>query len=104
MKIGIILFAILIVIAGLVMLGVYLKKKGILDDKNNNHVPDFADKAIKKTSHKVKEVFNEAEQRVDAIITESKDVAKAIKEVGNQIGDLPKAAAGKKRSGRKAKK
>ena len=35
---------------------------------------------------------------------ELKDVAKAIKEVGNQIGDIDDAMMGKKRKGRKTKK
>jgi hypothetical protein len=35
---------------------------------------------------------------------ELKDVSKAIKEVGSQLGDIPKAATGKTRPGRKPKK
>jgi hypothetical protein len=85
------------------MLGVYLKKKGLFDDDNNNHIPDFADKFGKDTSDKINEILDEAENRIAAVVEESKDVAKAVKEVGNQIGDLPKAAAGKKRAGRKKK-
>lgn len=104
MKIAIIVFAIILVVAGLIMLGVYLKKKGLFDDNNNNHIPDFADKVAKDTTDKINAVLDEAENRIEAIITESKDVAKAVKEVGNQIGDIPKAAAGKKRAGRKQKK
>ena len=103
MKIGIILFAILSVIAGLLMLGVYLKKKGLLNDTNNNHIPDFADKVAKDTTDKINEILDEAEARIAEVVAESKDVTKAIKEVGNQIGDIPKAAAGKKRAGRKKK-
>jgi len=103
MKIGIILFAIILVVAGLIMLGVYLKKKGLFDDNDNNHIPDFADKFGKDTSDKINEILDEAEDRIAAVVKESKDVAKAVKEVGNQIGDLPKAAAGKKRAGRKKK-
>ena len=104
MKIAIIVFAVLLLVAGLIMLGVYLKKKGIFDDNNNNHIPDFADKVAKDTTDKINAVLDEAESRIEAIVTESKDVAKAVKEVGNQIGDIPKAAAGKKRAGRKQKK
>jgi len=103
MKITIIIFAIILVVAGLIMLGVYLKKKGLFDDDNNNHIPDFADKFGKDTSDKINEILDEAEVRIAAVVEESKDVAKAVKEVGNQIGDLPKAAAGKKRAGRKKK-
>lgn len=104
MKIAIIILAVLLGVAGLIMLGVYLKKKGIFDDNNNNHIPDFADKVAKDTTDKINAVLDEAENRIEAIITESKDVANAVKEVGNQIGDIPKAAAGKKRAGRKQKK
>lgn len=104
MKIAIIILAVLLGVAGLIMLGVYLKKKGIFDDNNNNHIPDFADKVAKDTTDKINAVLDEAENRIEAIITESKDVANAVKEVGNQIGDIPKAATGKKRAGRKQKK
>jgi hypothetical protein len=103
MKITIILFAIILVVAGLIMLGVYLKKKGLFDDNNNNHIPDFADKVAKDTTDKINSILDEAEARIAEVVTESKDVAKAIKEVGNQIGDIPKAVAGKKRAGRKKK-
>ena len=104
MKIAIIVFAVLVFVAGLIMLGVYLKKKGLFDDEDNNFIPDFADKAAAATNAKINQVLDEAEERIESIITESKDVAKAVKEVGNQIGDIPKAAAGKKRAGRKEKK
>jgi len=104
MKITFIVFAIVLIIAGLIMLGVYLKKKGLFNDEDNNHIPDFADKFGKDTSDKINEILDEAEVRIAAVVEESKDVAKAVKEVGNQIGDLPKAAAGKKRAGRKKQK
>lgn len=104
MKIAIIVLALILAVAGLVMLGVYLKKKGLFDDDNNNFIPDFAEKAAAETNAKINEVLDEAEERIEAIIAESKDVAKAVKEVGNQIGDIPKAAAGKKRPGKKEKK
>jgi len=42
MKIGIILFAIILVVAGLIMLGVYLKKKG------GKRVPNCVPKTKKK--------------------------------------------------------
>lgn len=104
MKIGIILFAVVIVIAGLLLLGVYLKKKGIFDDKDNNNIPDFADKAADKAIAKAKAIKKETSSRIAAIKKEAGDVVDTIKEVGNQIGDIPKAAAGKKRPGKKEKK
>lgn len=53
---------------------------------------------------KVEAVVEEAGERLDAMKQEVKDVAKAVKEVGNQIGDVADAAAGKKRRGRPKKK
>ena len=41
---------------------------------------------------------------MDRVGQELADVSKAIKDVGNQIGDIPKAVAGKTRPGRKPKK
>ena len=43
-------------------------------------------------------------KRVDRVGQELRDVTKAIKEVGNQIGDVPKAMGGNNRAGKKAKK
>jgi len=99
MKITIILIA-----AGLILIGVYLKKKGLFKDNNNNYIPDFADKMAKNTSDKINEALHEAEDRIAAVVEESKDVTKAIKKAGKQLKDIPKAAAGKKRPGRKANK
>jgi len=42
-------------------------------------------------------------RRASAVKTEAIDVIDAIVEVGNQGGDLPKAARGEKRKGRKQK-
>jgi hypothetical protein len=46
----------------------------------------------------------EIQKRYKLTVTELKDVADAIKEVGNQIGDIDDALAGKARKGRKTKK
>jgi len=43
----------------------------------------------------------EIQKRYKLTVTELNDVAKAIKEVGNQIGDIPGALKGKSRKGRK---
>ena len=43
----------------------------------------------------------EIQKRYKLTAAELKDVAKAIKEVGNQIGDIDYAIAGKARKGRK---
>lgn len=46
----------------------------------------------------------EIDKRIELTAKELKDVAKAIIEVGDQIGDIPDAIKGKARSGRKTKK
>ena len=46
----------------------------------------------------------EIKKRYKLTAKELQDVAKAIKEVGDQIGDIPGAIKGKARSGRKTKK
>lgn len=43
----------------------------------------------------------EVKRRYKLTTAELKDVAKALKEVGNQIGDIDDAIAGKERKGRK---
>ena len=46
----------------------------------------------------------EIKKRYKLTAKELQDVAKAIKEVGDQIGDIPDTIKGKARSGRKTKK
>ena len=46
----------------------------------------------------------ELKKRYKLTAKELKDIAKAIIEVGDQIGDIPDAIKGKARSGRKTKK
>ncbi len=53
---------------------------------------------------KVEAAVEEIDRRFDNVKTEMKDVADAAKEVGNQIGDVADAVAGKKRRGRPKKK
>ena len=50
------------------------------------------------------EAAAEIKERAKRVVQEMQDVGAAVKEVGNQIGDIPKAMAGKPRTGRKAKK
>ena len=47
---------------------------------------------------------SDVSNKVDRVGEELRDVTKAIKEVGNQIGDVPSAMQGKNRSGKKSKK
>ena len=76
---------------------IWLTRKGLTKDENNNMIPDILE-------DKFAELKNEVTYRVDRVGEELKDVSSAIKEVGNQIGDIPKAAQGKPRTGRKPKK
>ena len=46
----------------------------------------------------------EIKERAQRVVQEMQDVGAAVKEVGNQLGDIPKAIAGKPRTGRKPKK
>ena len=48
--------------------------------------------------------INEIKRRYKLTSDEFRDVAKAIKEVGNQLGDIDNALRGEERKGRKSKK
>lgn len=50
------------------------------------------------------ETAAEIKKRAKTVVKEINDVGAAVKEVGNQIGDLPSAVSGKTRAGRKPKK
>jgi len=77
---------------------IYLTKKGLTKDDNNNMIPDILEE-------KFSQLKDEVSFKVDRVGEEMKDVAKAIKEVGSQLGDVPKAiVTSKSRSGRKPKK
>jgi len=76
---------------------IYLTKKGLTKDDNNNMIPDILEE-------KFSQLKDEVSFKVDRVGEEMKDVAKAIKEVGSQLGDVPKAiVTSKSRSGRKPK-
>jgi len=64
----------------------YAYKTGKLTDKDGDFIPD------------------ELEDRAKRVKEEFDDIMDAIEEVGNQIGDIPKAVKGKPRTGRKPKK
>jgi len=76
---------------------IWLTRKGLTRDDNNNMIPDILEE-------KFAELKDDVSIRVDRVGQELKDVGKAIKEVGNQLGDIPAAATGKTRPGRKPKK
>lgn len=76
---------------------IWLTRKGLTRDENNNMIPDILEE-------KMSELKQDVSTRVERVGEELKDVSKAIKEVGNQIGDIPGAVVGKTRPGRKPKK
>jgi hypothetical protein len=77
---------------------IYLTKKGLTKDENNNMIPDVLEE-------KFSQLKEEVSFKVDRVGEEMKDVTKAMKEVGSQLGDVPKAiVTSRSRSGRKPKK
>jgi len=94
-----IIFILIAVIALLVVVNIaaiWMTRKGLTRDDNNNMIPDLLEE-------KMAELKEDVSIRVDRVGEELKDVGKAIKEVGNQLGDIPAAATGKTRPGRKPK-
>jgi len=94
-----IIFILIAVIALLVVVNIaaiWMTRKGLTRDDNNNMIPDLLEE-------KMSELKEDVSIRVDRVGEELKDVGKAIKEVGNQLGDIPAAATGKTRPGRKPK-
>ena len=67
-------------------------KKGKINDRDGDYIPDEIEDTIKETKRRAK-----------AVKKELKDVAVATKEVINQAGDVVEATKGKKRRGRKPK-
>lgn len=94
MEIGLIIFAVIVLLIFVNVAAIWLTRKGLTKDENNNMIPDILE-------DKFSDLKNEVSYRVDRVGEELKDVSKAIKEVGNQLGDVPKAVAGKSRKGRK---
>jgi hypothetical protein len=95
-----IILILIAVVALLVIVNVaaiWMTRKGLTRDDNNNMIPDLLEE-------KMAELKEDVSIRVERVGEELKDVGKAIKEVGNQLGDIPAAATGKTRPGRKPKK
>ena len=66
---------------------------GKIKDSDKDLIADSAEEAAA-----------EIKERAQRVVQEMQDVGAAVKEVGNQLGDIPKAVAGKPRTGRKPKK
>lgn len=75
-------------------------KRGKINDRDQDLIPD----EVEDTIEKVKKVTKEVKRRAKNVKKELKDVVDAAKEVGNQAGDVVKAVKGKKRQGRRKKK
>jgi F0F1-type ATP synthase membrane subunit b/b' len=75
-------------------------KKGKINDRDGDYIPDELEDA----AADVKAAAKEVKRRAKNVKNEIKDVVEAAKEVGNQLGDVGAAAKGKKRQGRKKKK
>ena len=75
-------------------------KKGKINDRDGDYIPDEIEDAVED----VKDVAKEVKRRAKNVKKELKDVVDAAKEVGNQVGDVGAAVKGKKRQGRRKKK
>jgi len=87
----------LLIILGLSLLANFilgLMHLNKIKDEDKDFIPDAVE-------DKAKQIKDGAKHRAKRVKEELSDVGSAIKEVGNQIGDLPDAVKGKKRKGRK---
>jgi len=95
MKTILIILAILVVAAAVYYFGFY--KKGKINDRDGDFIPDEVEDAVED----VKEVAKEVKRRAKRVKQEVKDVVDAAKDVVDQAGDVVDAAKGKPRRGRK---
>ena len=93
-----IILGILVAGAAVYYFGFY--RKGKINDRDGDYIPDEIEDAVED----VKKVAKEVKRRAKNVKQELKDVADATKEVLNQAGDVAAAAKGKPRRGRKPKK
>ncbi len=89
---------VLVIGAAIYYFGFY--KKGKINDRDGDFIPD----EIEDAAVKVKNTAKEVKRRAKNVKKELKDVVEAAKEVGNQMGDVGAAVKGKKRQGRRKKK
>jgi hypothetical protein len=91
---------VLLILLALVVAGAiafFLMKKGKIEDKNGNNIPDVIEEKIED----VKEVVKVVKERVKRVVEETKDVAEAAKKVVKQSKDVVNATKGGSRKGRK---
>ena len=89
---------VLVIGAAVYYFGFY--KKGKINDRDGDLIPDEIEDAVED----VKSAAKEVKRRAKNVKKELKDVVEAAKEVGNQMGDVGAAVKGKPRRGRKPKK
>ena len=89
---------VLVIGAAVYYFGFY--KKGKINDRDGDFIPDEIEDAVED----VKSAAKEVKRRAKNVKKELKDVVEAAKEVGNQVGDVGAAVKGKKRQGRRKKK
>ena len=99
-----IILAVVAVVVSLFGLAVYLHSKGVFNDRDGDYLPDFVEDTAEDLKIKAIAFVEEVRKRAKSTGKEASDVIAALKEVGNQIDDIPSAIAGKKRPGRKPKK
>jgi hypothetical protein len=91
---------VLLILLALVVAGAiafFLMKKGKIEDKNGNNIPDVVEEKIKD----VKVVIEVVKERAKRVVEETKDVAEAAKKVVKQSKDVVNATKGGSRKGRK---
>lgn len=88
-------------IVAVYLTAMFLSKKGLLKDTDNDWIPDVVEDKVGVVKDEIAELKAELKATQERLSKELKDVGVAIKEVGNQLGDVPKSFSGKKRPGRK---
>ena len=94
----------ILIILGVLLVGAgvyyYFYKKGKINDRDGDYIPDEVEDAV----DDVKDAAKEVKRRAKRVKEELGDVADAVKEVGKQTKDVVSAAKGKTRRGRKPRR
>ena len=93
----------ILIILGVLLVGAgvyyYFYKKGKINDRDGDYIPDEVEDAV----DDVKDAAKEVKRRAKRVKEELKDVGESIADVGAQLKDVGSAAKGKPRRGRKPK-